>query len=93
MSQNKNRKITDFDNFFPSKKVYTCFSNFLPNEWYSKNLTSVAKNRDSENSKMVQYIIVPCLEQEICQKMSQDKIRKITDFDNFCLSKKSLHKF
>ena len=26
---------------------------------------------------MVQYIIVPCLEQEICQKMSQSKIRKI----------------
>ena len=37
----------------------------------------MVKNRDSENSKMVQYIIVPCLEQEVCQKMSQNKIRKI----------------
>ena len=26
---------------------------------------------------MVQYIIVPCLEQEICHKMSQIKIREI----------------
>ena len=34
---------------------------------------------------MVQYIIVPCLEQEICQKMSESKIRKITDFDNFVI--------
>ena len=34
----------------------------------------MVKNRDSENFKMVQYIIVPCLEQEICKKMSQNKI-------------------
>ena len=53
----------------------------------------MVKNRDSENSKMVQYIIVPCLEQEVCQKMSQNKIRKITDFDNFFPSKKSLNMF
>ena len=42
---------------------------------------------------MVQYIIVPCLEQEICQKMSESKIRKITDFDNFFLSKYCVQKF
>ena len=37
----------------------------------------MVKNRHSENSKMVQYIIVPSLEQEICQKMFQNKICKI----------------
>ena len=37
----------------------------------------MVKNRDSDNSKIIQYITVPCLEQEICQKISQNKIRKI----------------